>query len=267
MTSLPLRIAFLSLTLTLGACASGPQARQEAAQQESAERIAATEKAAEGYPEPVFTAKRILPPDSSDVTAVYDPWEGMNKRIYNFNYSFDKAVFLPVVRGYKWVMPEFAQIGVHNFYRNFEDLTTAFNSILQLAPHKFFQSTGRVLVNSTIGILGLIDIASDMDIPRPEEDFGQTLCYWGVGQGPYLVLPFLGPSNLRDTAGIFPDLYVRGLVTQEVMSDDMDTATTIVWPIDTRAHTSFRYYQTGSAFEYRMVRWLYTKKDELDVSQ
>ena len=139
--------------------------------------------------------------------------------------------------------------------------------VLQLAPTKFVHSTGRVLVNSTIGILGFVDVASMVDIPRPVEDFGQTLGRWGVGQGPYLVLPFLGPSNLRDGIGMLPDFYVRSLIQDEVLSDDAQIATTILWPLDTRANTSFRYYETGSAFEYRTVRWLWSTKRDLDVIQ
>lgn len=245
------RISIVMLVVALSACASNPQ----------------PEKQAEEYPEPVFTTKRLLPPDYENEVDVYDPWEGMNKRIYNFNYHFDKAVFLPVVRGYKAVMPDFAETGVHNFFRNFDDLTTMVNSLLQLAPQKFVHSTGRVLVNTTVGILGLIDVATMIDIPRPAEDFGQTLGRWGVGQGPYLVLPFLGPSNLRDGIGKLPDFYVRSAVQDEVMSDDVKLVTTLLFPLDTRANTSFRYYETGTAFEYRMVRWLYSTKRELDVVQ
>jgi phospholipid-binding lipoprotein MlaA len=250
MTQFLLRIAMLVLATSLGACTSNRPQQQVS-----------------DFPEPVFTAKRLLPPDHADLTAVYDPWEGMNKRIYNFNYHFDKAVFLPVVRGYEAVVPSVARTGVHNFFNNFEDVGTMVNSILQLAPDKFFQSTGRVLVNSTVGLFGLVDVASKMDISRPEEDFGQTLGYWGAGQGPYLVIPFLGPSNLRDGLGKLPDLYVQSAVKDEVLSDDLNLGATILYPIDTRANTSFRYYETGSAFEYQMVRWLYSTKRDLDVNQ
>ncbi|HEY6130719.1 MAG TPA: MlaA family lipoprotein, partial [Halioglobus sp.] len=103
-----LRTTILGLALLLGACSSGPQPQPQEAD----------------YPEPVFTAKRLLPPDHADLTAVYDPWEGMNKRIYNFNYHFDQAIFLPVVRGYEMVVPQIARTGVHNFFNNFEDVST-----------------------------------------------------------------------------------------------------------------------------------------------
>ena len=242
------------LALTLGACSSGPQPQEQAAD----------------YPEPIFTAKRLLPPeqdDLDDLTAVYDPWEGMNKRIYNFNYHFDQAIFLPVVRGYETVVPQIGRTGVSNFFNNFEDLLTALNSVLQLRSTKFLQSTGRVLVNSTVGLFGLVDVATAMKIPRPVEDFGQTLGYWGVGQGPYLVIPFLGPSNLRDGLGKIPDAYVQSTVKSEVLSEPVDLGTSLIYPIDTRATTTFRYYENGSAFEYQMVRWLYSTKRKLDVDQ
>jgi phospholipid-binding lipoprotein MlaA len=244
-----LRGSVLLLTLWLGACSSGPQPQPQAAD----------------YPPTVFTPERLLPADHANLQETYDPWVGMNKRIYNFNYHFDKKVFLPVVHGYEAVVPGFARTGVRNFFRNINDVTTMFNSVLQLAPAKLFESTGRVFVNSTVGLLGLIDVASTMDIPRPDEDFGQTLGHWGVGQGPYLVIPFMGPSNLRDALGALPDFYLASTVRKEILSDELNLAATLVYPIDARANTSFRYYENGSAFEYSMVRWLYSTKRELDV--
>lgn len=246
-----LHLSILALALLLGACSSGPTPQEQAAT----------------YPEPVFTAKRLLPPDHADITWVYDPWEPMNRRIYVFNYYFDQAVFLPVVRGYEAVVPGVARTGVHNFFNNFEDLMTMLNSILQLNPQKVFQSSSRVVVNSTVGLFGLLDVASEMQIRRPEEDFGQTLGYWGAGRGPFLIIPFLGPSNLRDGLGKIPDFYVQSAVKDDVLSDSVNLGATILYPIDTRANTSFRYYENGSAFEYEMVRWLFTTKRDLDVIQ
>jgi phospholipid-binding lipoprotein MlaA len=246
-----LRISLLVLALSLGACASGPTPQEQAV----------------NYPEPVFAAKRLLPPGRPSITYIYDPWEPMNRRIYVFNYHFDHYVFLPVVRGYEAVVPAVGRTGVHNFFNNFEDLLTALNSALQLSPDKALQSTGRVLVNSTVGLFGLVDVASAMEIPRPEEDFGQTLGYWGAGRGPFLMLPFLGPSNVRDGLGKIPDFYVDSTVKDEVLSDPVNLGATILYPIDTRANTSFRYYENGSAFEYEMVRWLFSTKRDIDVMQ
>jgi phospholipid-binding lipoprotein MlaA len=245
-----LRCSAITLVLLLAACSSGPQPQPQ-----------------EQHPEALFTAERLLPEQLDNPADINDPWEGMNRRIYNFNYHFDQKVFLPVVRGWNFILPGFARTGIHNFFNNFRDVRTMVNSILQLAPAKFFQSTGRVVVNSTVGVLGLVDVATKLDFPRPQEDFGQTLGHWGVGQGPYLVIPFMGPSNLRDGFGLLPDLYVQSVVRDEVLSKSLRTTAFLFEAIDTRANTPFRYYETGSAFEYRMVRWLYSTKRELDVAK
>ena len=188
-------------------------------------------------------------------------------RIYNFNYHFDQWIFLPVVRAWQAVVPGPARTGVHNFFENFRDMRSLFNSVLQASPTKAMHSTGRVLVNSTVGLFGLIDVASNMGIPKPDEDFGQTLGYWGVSPGPYLVLPLLGPSNLRDGVGELPDLALQSYLQNDLLSQPLRTITFLFDSIDTREHTSFRYYETGSAFEYRTVRWLYSTKRELDVEK
>ena len=129
------------------------------------------------------------------------------------------------------------------------------------------QSTGRVLVNSTVGLFGLIDVATYMEIPKPQEDFGQTLGYWGVSSGPYLVLPLLGPSNLRDGIGELPDFALQSYLQDDLLAQPIRATAFLFNSIDTRSHTSFRYYETGSAFEYQTVRWLYTTKRKLDVEK
>jgi len=261
MNQLILRGSLLVLALSLGACASAPEQLPEA----DARADALAQPA--DYPEPVFAASRIVPADSIDVTSVYDPWEGMNKRIYNFNYHFDQWVFLPVVRGWKAVVPSPARTGVHNFFENFRDVRTMANSILQASPTKLAQSTGRVLINSTIGLFGLIDVATSMGMPKPDEDFGQTLGHWGVGTGPYLVLPLLGPSNLRDGLGELPDLVLQNYIQGDLLAKPVRATAFLFDSIDTRANTSFRYYETGSAFLRQVRAWLYTTKRELDVEK
>jgi len=251
------RGALLLIVFSMAACSSGPPLTME------------------DYEEPVFTAKTVLPENYEARAAanVYDPWEGMNKPIYNFNYHFDRYVFLPTVRGYEFITPAFAQAGVSNFFDNLKDVNSFFNSVLQLSPKKSAQSLGRVAVNSTIGLLGLIDVATYFGIDRPQEDFGQTLGRYGVGNGPYLVLPLLGPSNLRDGVGLIPDYLVSSYVQEKVVVDIMDVnkdyllAFSLLDAIQTRSRVSFRYYETGSAFEYDMVRWLYTTKRELDIGK
>jgi phospholipid-binding lipoprotein MlaA len=249
MNKVVMRTSFLVLALFLAACSSGPQPQPQ------------------NYQEPVFTTERILPEGFEPASEVYDPWEGMNKRIYNFNYHFDQWVFLPAVRGWRAVVPSPARTGVHNFFKNFRDARSMANSFLQASPTKFFQSLGRVLVNSTIGLFGTIDVATSMGMARPNEDFGQTLGHWGVGTGPYLVLPMLGPSNLRDGVGLLPDFALQSYLQDDLLSKPLRATAFLFDAIDARAHTSFRYHETGSAFEYQTVRWLYSTKRELDIEK
>lgn len=219
--------------------------------------------------EPIFPAELVLGEDIAYASDVYDPWEGFNRSIYRFNYQFDKYVFLPAVNVYQTVLPDIAEQGVHNFFNNIKDITTLFNSVLQLNPKKSIETTGRLITNTTFGLLGLIDIASALDMPRHQEDFGQTLGYWGVGSGPYLVLPIFGPSSVRDGIG----LGVDGYVGTEIRDQALDPETWQEWlwngfnAIDTRAYIPFRYYETGSPFEYYMVRWLFTTKRRIDIEK
>jgi phospholipid-binding lipoprotein MlaA len=112
-----------------------------------------------------------------------------------------------------------------------------------------------------------VDVATHLNFPRPIEDFGQTLGRWGVGQGPFLVIPFVGPSNLRDGLSIIPDVYAISSIRNQYFSDPANIAYTVMYPIDGRANTPFRYYENGSPFEYQMVRWLISTKRKLDVDE
>jgi len=133
-----------------------------------------------------------------------DPFEGFNRGVYQFNETVDKAIAKPVAQGYNKVMPELGKTMVTNFFSNLNDVVVTANDVLQF---KFIQALSdgmRVLVNSTVGVAGLIDVAS-MNLEKHNEDFGQTLGYWGVGSGPYLMLPILGPSSVRDGIGDLGD--------------------------------------------------------------
>ena len=127
-----------------------------------------------------------------------DPWEGMNRATYAFNDALDRAVLKPVAKGYDFVLPAFAKEGVNNFFANLDDIPTGLNNMLQGKVVEGASDLGRFVVNSTVGVFGLWDIASPLGLEKHEEDFGQTLAVWGVNSGPYLVLPLFGPSNLRD---------------------------------------------------------------------
>jgi phospholipid-binding lipoprotein MlaA len=134
-----------------------------------------------------------------------DPLEGWNRAVFGFNEGLDAAVLKPVATGYTAVVPELVRIGVHNFIGNFRDGWSAINQLLQAKPVAAAQMTVRVATNTLFGIGGLFDLASDLGIERRSEDFGQTLGRWGVAPGPYLVLPLIGPSTLRDTAALALD--------------------------------------------------------------
>ena len=135
-----------------------------------------------------------------------DPWEPMNRKVFEINDSVDQAVVRPVAVAYKDYTPDIAQKGVNNFFGNLRDFWSAVNSALQLKVRETAELTGRVLVNSTVGLLGLIDVATPLNLNKHKEDFGKTLGYWGMPSGPYLVLPFFGPSTLRDASGFVVDL-------------------------------------------------------------
>ena len=219
--------------------------------------------------QPVFPAAYVVPKDLQPVEKIGDPWQGLNKAIYRFNYRFDKYVLLPAVIGYKKITPNFVEKGVHNFFTNFRNFTVIFNSLLQFSGTKTVQTTGRLLVNSTVGLAGLFDPATPMGIPQHNEDFGQTLGRWGVPTGPYIVVPLFGPSNVRDATGLLVDFVVYGYVREQLLSPGTEwrAVWTIMLAIDTRAHVNFLYYQTGSPWEYELVRTLYTTKRELDVEK
>ncbi|MEG0920045.1 MAG: VacJ family lipoprotein [Comamonas sp.] len=136
-----------------------------------------------------------------------DPLEPYNRTMFNINDAVDGAVFAPVATGYKNVTPEPVRIAVTNFFANIGDLWSIFNNALQLKGEGTYNSVVRFTTNTVLGLGGLIDVASEMDIERHKQDFGLTMARWGVPQGPYLVLPFFGPSSIRDTGGLVVDVY------------------------------------------------------------
>ena len=137
-----------------------------------------------------------------------DPWEGFNRAMFSFNDGLDRAVIKPVTQGYRYVTPEIAQTGVNNFFENLRDVRTLFNNLLQGKVHNALEDFSRITFNTTFGLGGLIDVATPMGIAKNDEDFGQTLGYWGVSSGPYVVLPLFGPSTVRDTVGMVPDWHL-----------------------------------------------------------
>ncbi|MEJ2059111.1 MAG: VacJ family lipoprotein [Gammaproteobacteria bacterium] len=145
-----------------------------------------------------------VPPGQQDAR---DPWQSYNRGMYAFNDALDKAVMKPVARGYLKITPQFVQTGIGNFFSNFDDFVVLTNDILQLKGQQAASDLSRIVWNTTVGLGGFLDVASSMGMPKHNEDFGQTLGYWGVPSGPYLVLPFFGPSDLRDAPSMVVDLY------------------------------------------------------------
>jgi phospholipid-binding lipoprotein MlaA len=136
-----------------------------------------------------------------------DPLERVNRSIYEFNDVLDRTIAVPVTKGYLAITPDPVETGVSNFFQNLTYPATVVNEGLQLKPRHFMQSAARLIINTTLGIGGLFDPATQLGIPSGDEDFGQTLGYWHVPAGPYIMLPILGPSTVRDTAGDYVDLY------------------------------------------------------------
>nr|WP_218583810.1 VacJ family lipoprotein [Pseudomonas akapageensis] len=200
---------------------------------------------------------------------VYDPLENWNRRVYHFNYRFDQWVFLPVVSGYRYITPSFLRTGVSNFFNNLGDIPNLLNSLLQLKGQRSMEITARLLLNTTVGIAGLWDPATKMGIPRQSEDFGQTLGFYGVPSGPYLMLPILGPSNLRDTGGLAFDWTAESQINFLNVSDVSENHPEIylLRAIDKRYTTNFRYGEMNSPFEYVKVRYVYTEARKLQIAE
>lgn len=141
-----------------------------------------------------------------------DPYEPMNRAIYKFNDEFDKAIAKPVAEAYRAFVPDVVRTGVGNFFSNINDVLVALNNTLQGKIPDAINDLGRVAVNTTLGVLGFRDVATELGVPKNNEDFGQTLGRWGFRDGPYIVLPILGPSSVRDTFGWVGDIYTSPLV-------------------------------------------------------
>jgi len=138
--------------------------------------------------------------------SAHDPLEGYNRAMFDINDGLDKVLIKPLAEGYEGALPIPIRQGVTNFFSNIDDVLVAINNLLQGKPLEAVSDLGRFTVNSTLGILGVIDVASELGLEKHEEDFGQTMGRWGMGSGPYLVLPLLGPSTLRDGIGKAADI-------------------------------------------------------------
>lgn len=134
-----------------------------------------------------------------------DPMEPLNRAVFNFNDGVDRAILRPVATAYDQVLPSPVKTGVRNFFGNISDVWSVVNNLLQFKIQESLETLMRVSVNSTLGFGGLLDIGTEMGLPKNTQDFGQTLGVWGLGAGPYVVLPLFGPSSVRDTVGTVVD--------------------------------------------------------------
>lgn len=154
-----------------------------------------------------------------------DPYEGFNRSMYGFNMGLDKYFFKPVSDSYKYITPDFMEIGVSNFFNNLKGINVVLNDVLQGKFEQSASDTGRFLTNTTIGVLGFVDVASELGMQNNIEDFGQTLAVWGVDEGAYLVLPIMGPTTIRDGSAVIvdkaanPGTYVPGTGIIEGIND------------------------------------------------
>ena len=217
-------------------------------------------------------ASKFVDKDATYPIDTYDPWECFNRDMYVFNYYFDKYLFLPAVAAYEWITPDYVEERISKIFDNINELSNLTNNLLQLKASGTAVTVGRIAVNSTIGLAGMYDPATKWGMLEHNEDFGQTLGHYGVAAGPFLILPVLGPSSLRDTSGLAFDMTVRILawnwVWRNVDNDFVPRlAINTLEVIDSRHNVDFRYYQSGSPFEYDMIRMLYLEKRKLDIAR
>ncbi|WP_191490142.1 VacJ family lipoprotein [Pseudomonas sp. FEN] len=192
-----------------------------------------------------------------------DPWEGVNRPIFSFNDNLDTYALKPLAQGYQFVTPNIIQHGVHNFFNNLGEVKNLANDLLQVKLHGAGVDTSRFLFNSTLGLLGLVDVATPMGLQRNDEDFGQTLGHWGVASGPYLVLPLLGPSTLRDAPATLPDIYLSPVR----YIDDVPVRNSLygIGMIDARAqYLSSEKFVSGDKYSFIRSAYLQTRKFKLE---
>ncbi|HEX2829601.1 MAG TPA: VacJ family lipoprotein [Burkholderiales bacterium] len=191
-----------------------------------------------------------------------DPYEPFNRKVYNFNEGLDKRVLQPAAKGYRATVPEFVRTSIGNVFSNVGDVRNVLNNTLQGKFATAYGDLGRILINSTIGVLGLFDIASEAGIEKHNEDFGQTLAVWGAPRGPYLVLPLLGSSNVRDGFGTAVDFATDPLSLVNPVGAQLAVQGTRV--VDTRAGLldAGNLLNTAALDNYLFVRDIYLQRRE-----
>ncbi len=194
-----------------------------------------------------------------------DPWESMNRRIYQFNDAVDTVAIKPAAEIYTQVLPSFVRTGIHNFLGNLSDVWSMANSAMQLKGQATAETFMRINVNTFLGLGGLLDVASEMRLEKRKEDFGQTLGYWGVKPGPYLVLPLLGPSTLRDTLATPMDF--KGDPSQVFPDEATRNSLSVTRVLDVRSGLlqTVDVIKAASLDPYTFVRDGYLQKRKNDI--
>lgn len=197
-----------------------------------------------------------------------DPWTGWNHGTQTFNDHLDKAVIKPLAQGYDWITPKFVNEGITNFFSNINDVGVTINDLLQFKVTQTGMDASRFLINTTAGVAGFIDVADMINLPKHKEDFGQTLGYWGVPSGNYLVLPFFGPSSPRDAVGLVGDALFNPLTYVSVFGGAAANAVAagarVVDITDQRDHlmTTEKIIDEGSVDRYDFIRNSYEQNRE-----
>ena len=188
----------------------------------------------------------------------YDPWEGYNRAMYSFNDAFDRTLLKPVAKGYDAILPDAISQAITNIFSNLNEITVIFNDLLQFKFSQAADDTGRFLLNSTVGVAGIFDVAGHAGHEKNNEDFGQTLGTWGFGPGPYFIVPLLGPRNVRD--GVF-GLAVNIWTEPVSYIDHVPTRNQLygLWYVDTRANllSVDKVIDEAAIDEYTYVRDAY----------
>ncbi|GGB89408.1 hypothetical protein GCM10011352_14260 [Marinobacterium zhoushanense] len=205
----------------------------------------------------------LAAPVNAETTEQKDPWQGLNRAVFTFNEQVDRFALKPLAQGYRYVMPDIAERGVSNFFSNLGDIRSAVNNLLQGKINDALTSASRVVFNSTFGLAGFIDVATPIGLEEKHEDFGQTLGRWGLGSGPYLVLPLFGPSSVRDGIGLIPDIALDPVGDV----DHVPTRNSLygLRMIDVRANL-LRAEQMISGDKYLFVRDAYLQRREYLVN-
>ncbi|HSZ07931.1 MAG TPA: VacJ family lipoprotein [Steroidobacteraceae bacterium] len=225
-----------------------------------AEAIAAESANATSAQVPGEEAAPPLTPADAPPMYTYDPWERFNRLAYRFNARFDEALFLPVANTYRRA-PGPLRAGVHNFFGNIAEIDSVINYTLQWRLKYGLRSVERFVINSTVGIGGLIDVATKLKLPGTATGFATTLAKWGMHPGPYLVIPLLGPSTLRDGVGFLADYGAEYAINiAGFYRGGLSWGLGTINVVDQRANIDFRYYSGGSPFEYETIRFLYVRR-------